>query len=694
MSSRQTDKAEGLDTITTQSAQSSAQQPTSNHTRTQTKDDEIAELKIQNAVPKNELNYLDQAREDALKGTIYLTKTLVSLGTFGLDMSLFGGESKACNLKELKNLRLCGPSDNNVGDKPVATVTNSSGSPLDQYSGPTFLDSWKAIANHAAGTNQDIGIHSLNDVLQSELGDDEQVGSQLSRIASIPAAPAPTVREVGFAAGASFRGNTYDNKASEDQANGQLPTSSLVAPTGPRADQRSLQPLSNQEREDAIHLHRRSAPGKEARMLPEVFRYGVFYEPEDHDTNFMRTVVISNISAGTKLGEVLARVHGGAIVKSLMGNTMTLREGMTVLIQFADEVAADDYVSYTASRPLAFGPLQTHVNLRKLDLPTYPSFALTRSMKQHGQTRCLVIKQFPEDQAVAKLKPLVASGNQHRYENLLNIHFEGDNLHLEFSSVGAAGSIFGLLSNRPPYRYLEIGFEQDPCDVPVEDFENAQIQHSPVSADRYHGAEFGSASTSSSMGEHVNIPSLNGSGTKSEVRWADEVSESEKGDSATAREVSAPEVKASDIAIPEVSVPEVTIAEVSAPAVSATSVPARVFPLVDHFVQGDFSMYDVFGGGPVATPIINLDEYNLPDGSDSDHDDNNNPSPPSGHTVAVGPTLLVYYQVEGPINQRQCRQSSSWARRLESLMPAVPKPAATAIEGGLLAPASYETPLR
>jgi len=300
---------------------------------------------------------------------------------------------------------------------------------------------------------------------------------------------------------------------------------------------------SQEEREDAIDTHYQAAR-KEGRLLPNVFRYGYLYVPNEGDSNYIRTVKIGNISAKIELREVLARVRGGALVKAVFLDTMKLTGGNTVMLQFLNESSANEYVAYATVHPISFGGDDKVADIGIIETPTYPNFHTIRSMRDLGQTRCLAVSRFPKNQSISRLERDIACYNQLRAESLIEIYLdEQDTLHMEFSSTSAAGSAFAILKSWQPYKRLEVFFERDECAGPVEELELPSRPRPPmIPRNRYdpaitpqveylmqdHVPGIQRKRLAALTNQPVTIPSFSGKRIKSGTNWADEVNDEAK----------------------------------------------------------------------------------------------------------------------------------------------------------------------
>lgn len=300
---------------------------------------------------------------------------------------------------------------------------------------------------------------------------------------------------------------------------------------------------SREERDDAIDIHRRATNLE--RSLPDLFRYGYQYVPGDRDTNYLRTVRIGNIPAEVELRDILARVRGGAILKAVLVNTVKLTGGNTVLVQFLNASSADEYVSYTTVHPISFGDDKQVADIDLVVSPTYPCFHIAHSVRHLEQSRVLAIHHFPKDVSISRLERDISGCNQYRAEALIEIYLDEEGtLHMEFSSVSAAGCAYGILIARHAYKWLFPFFEKDPCVGPVEELELPVRPRPPlIPRSRYDPACTPPAAhllqdqvigiqrkrLAALTNQAVTIPSFSGRQIISDTNWADEVNDEVEG---------------------------------------------------------------------------------------------------------------------------------------------------------------------
>lgn len=441
---------------------------------------------------------------------------------------------------------------------------------------------------------QDIGLQSLDDVLgpsppgsptlpnadikrtgqfDSNSQDfDAQLREHECSMASFNKVPKPNVLKTGFEVSKSRRGDTYQwdpNAPLKREERRRMGGARFDTPRGPKASASGESCRSPSESleaqkegkfmeelwdsvgdyDNAVRTHQRDC-GRDSARFPELFRHGHYFVPSESDSDCMRTVHVGSLPRNISLRDVLARVRGGEIVSAVLADTVKLSGGMTVLVQFVHESAAEEYVAYAKASPIIFGDDESAVEVTLLSTPTWPlSIPARKRIHEHGQTRCLAIHHAPTNLRLGKLEKDLGGGNGHRAESLVDVNIDEDgDLRLEFSSISAAWSAYGILTNWRVYVGLEVAFVKDPCAGPLEELALPVPPRRPMLARNRMSFE-SEESTSSSDDEHdrgglggpeivapqrkrlaalanqrVEIPSFSGAGLTSSS-WADEVNE-------------------------------------------------------------------------------------------------------------------------------------------------------------------------
>ncbi len=429
------------------------------------------------------------------------------------------------NVENLIELRTGLEAEQFIGSwgKPLPSDSETRNSNMNQSfeSGSTTVPNTPLLApnTNAAEFNAsfaDVGLHSLEENMEmdefppsisaevsfnekgnveggnGEEGDiDRQIAEQQMAMQKFNNVPKPRVLKVGFE-GEGKRGEEYDYASLSSSSAPSCPRNRSMRdydrfgpPTGPREmsfgghssfeipKDRSFDSTlwkEKEERNGAVDIHVGACSGRDTRF-PNFFRYGIQYVPAESDTNYLRTVHISNLPLDTTLRDVLARVRGGEIQIATLLDTISITGSLSARIVFRHEAAAEEYTLYVSSYPLFFGEDDTKAEVTLLTTPTYPLNArASNRVNAHAQTRCLCLPNFPPTFSLNALERDLACGNGYRAEALVEMWIdESGTLHLQFSSVEMAGSAFGILSAWQSYRGLEVRFEADSCADPVEE---------------------------------------------------------------------------------------------------------------------------------------------------------------------------------------------------------------------------------
>lgn len=224
---------------------------------------------------------------------------------------------------------------------------------------------------------------------------------------------------------------------------------------------------SSTQRENTVALHKREA-GASEHSFPDLFKYGVRFEPDPNERDIYRTVLIRGIPVETKMKELLEKVRGGMVVDAKLLDTQKLTGSNTALIIFLHEHAALAYEEYAQTNPVVLNGRQAVVIA--LPTPTYPMpISLRRAIEDHQHTRCLEVHKFPRHVPETKLRAdlrVYFSISGHRLQHM-KMRNDGI-LELHFSAVNYAGKGFGMLTTFKLYNGCKTFFVADPCAQPVE----------------------------------------------------------------------------------------------------------------------------------------------------------------------------------------------------------------------------------
>jgi hypothetical protein len=510
-------------------------------------------------------------------GTGWEKLSASSLNSQDLGYELSGQEAEDDHHLQFQKHTQTQPNDSFVSNSP--TVPNSpvfastAVADVGLHSLEDVLNGWAFPPAHAPPTNpghQTPNGNIINGEDEEERDIDEQLEDHSAALQKFYNVPPPSVLKTGFELKGSFRGIDYDNapptypRATSMQNYNRFGTpSSASIPLGPK----TLFPIAHgqtldskiwdghEDRDGAIQAHRDQCRGKFDNRFPDFFRYGIRYTPGETDSNFQRTVQISNLPHDTELREVLDRVRGGEIVSGILLDTKKLLGGISARIEFLNEGAAEEYVLYAEMYPISFGDPPQRATVTLVPTPTWPVRLPTRSKVNLGQTRCLRIPNFPTHFSLEGLERELTKGNGHRAAALVEIYLdEMMTLHLEFSNIDAAGSAFGILTSFREFRGLEVGWEKDPCAGPLEELHEEPKPRPPMLPRNFDVVKRRESDGSEEVGsgrdvmrsvegvqrkrlaalsnQKIEIPSFSGARIQSSS-WADEVIEEAEAEAGT-----------------------------------------------------------------------------------------------------------------------------------------------------------------
>ena len=389
-------------------------------------------------------------------------------------------------------------------------------------------------------------------LVEDERHIDEQIEENKKAMAAFTNMPTPGVIKTGFALEGSFRGADYDKKNIYPPARDfdrfapnfrnsaqHLSRTGPGAAFGPPKDRSFEQGLwtDSQDRNGAVEAHMRAATGRNDTRFPDIFRYGIQYIPAEGDSNYMRTVQISNLALGTEVRDVLARVRGGDVLSAMVVKMGKIAPGtLQARVVFKHEAAAEDYVLYAAEHPILFG----EDNIAEVSLVETPTFPLPARQitRLREQTRCIAVLDIPSYFSLTQLEHDLACGNGHRAQSLIEMWVDDEfTLHLQFANIDMAGSAWAILHAWNAYRGLVCKWEADPCAGEVEELANG-VQPRPKILPNNWGMREQKETTLKSEGESgegrkrlaalenqkVNIPDFNAAKLKT-ASWADEVND-------------------------------------------------------------------------------------------------------------------------------------------------------------------------
>ncbi|MCJ1393725.1 hypothetical protein MMC18_006601 [Xylographa bjoerkii] len=215
------------------------------------------------------------------------------------------------------------------------------------------------------------------------------------------------------------------------------------------------------DRENAIKEHQYSAGFQECRF-PDLFRYGIRYEPPVCQTTTFKMVSIMNLPRDMTLNELMSKIRGGTVVSCNLLDTTSITGRFSALVRFLHEHEALAYDDFAAAHPIVFHGVRAHITTIKT--PSWPlSLPLSKAIFNHHHTRCLEVVNFPRKITRAHLtRELRSSAVEY-----MQIRKDGI-LELRFSSIEHAGRAYGLLTTFRTYRQCGVSFAKDPCALPLD----------------------------------------------------------------------------------------------------------------------------------------------------------------------------------------------------------------------------------
>ncbi|PVH85819.1 hypothetical protein DL98DRAFT_650758 [Cadophora sp. DSE1049] len=387
-------------------------------------------------------------------------------------------------------------------------------------------------------------------LLEDERHIDEQIEENKKAMAMFANMPTPGVIKTGFTLKGSFRGADYDKmkqspatrdfdrfapnfRNSAPNSSRTVPGTAFETPKDRSLDQGLW--TDSQDRNGAVEAHMRAATGRNDIRFPDIFRYGIQYIPADGDSNFLRTVQLSNLPLGTEVCDVLARVRGGDVLSAVVVNMGKIAPGtLQARVVFKHEAAAEEYVLYAAEHPITFDE-DNIAEVTLVDTPTYPLPAKQISrLREH--TRCIAVLDIPFYFSLNQLEHDLACGNGHRAQSLIEMWIDEEfTLHLQFANVDMAGSAWAILHAWNAYRGLVCRWEADLCAGEVEELTGG-VEPRPrvlpenwgIHREKKIGREGESADGRKRLAalenQKVSIPDFNAAKFKS-ASWADEVND-------------------------------------------------------------------------------------------------------------------------------------------------------------------------
>ena len=203
-------------------------------------------------------------------------------------------------------------------------------------------------------------------------------------------------------------------------------------------------------------------------MVPDIFKYGVRFDPDPSEHNIYRTITISGLPLDMTISTLLEKVRGDLVVDAKLLNIKEIAGSKTALITFFHEHSALAYEEYAESHPRLFN--NPSVEVKILSTPTWPlSISLRKAIEEHKHTRCLEVYNFPKHISQEKFRNDIRICPQMNGDRIEYIAKREDGvLELRFSSIDYAGQGFGMFTCFRDYKRCKAIFVQDPCAMPLE----------------------------------------------------------------------------------------------------------------------------------------------------------------------------------------------------------------------------------
>lgn len=228
-------------------------------------------------------------------------------------------------------------------------------------------------------------------------------------------------------------------------------------------------------------------PSQYPRMPPILkdWKKMVWYQPGPHTTHavgILRTILITNLPAGTLLAAVLDRVHGGRVISAKFVETTGMKTFPPIntdsaLIEFYGQTMASRFVDACSTKPISFPAadgslIQAEVTLLQTASREIPDH-IVRGMKDAGLTRLVYLNDHRGQMTASYIlrkyysAPRVSSGDPEPAKYPLRQSDSGSgalrSVELEFANVEDARKVHRFLFQDPEFSSNTKGFLMDPC---------------------------------------------------------------------------------------------------------------------------------------------------------------------------------------------------------------------------------------
>lgn len=224
---------------------------------------------------------------------------------------------------------------------------------------------------------------------------------------------------------------------------------------------------SEKLRNETIKIHKHEV-GSSGLKFPDLFKYGLRFNPSASIPNVYRTVLFKGLSTDTTLAQLLEHVRGGTVIDAKLLDTEKITGNNTALVVFFCENEALACEDYSKTHPIVVNNQAILVNA--LPTPTYPmSLNLRTAVEDYRHTRCLEIYNYPRHVPLAALRADLRICPQMEGDRIVHVDMRKDGvLEIHFSAINYAGQAFAMFTSFRLYRGCKAYFMEDPCSQPVE----------------------------------------------------------------------------------------------------------------------------------------------------------------------------------------------------------------------------------
>ena len=191
--------------------------------------------------------------------------------------------------------------------------------------------------------------------------------------------------------------------------------------------------------------------------------------PGPTSRNLYRHVVLYGLKPTCSIAQVLEQVRGGLIVDAKLVDTVSITGSKSALISFFEEHAAISFQYHVSTHDIIING--KNITASMVSTPSRPlNLVFKRAIRELHHTRCLEIKNFPQEVSAVTLRRELEIYPSLKYDAIEHMKMDArGTLMLYFVSVMAAQHAFHNLSHRQKYRYCRIRYAQDPCALPFDE---------------------------------------------------------------------------------------------------------------------------------------------------------------------------------------------------------------------------------